>query len=79
MVFIVCFRIDLTIVAEGVIGSFPAQTTIQINLEDVNDNPPRFPLVDFDATVKEHAPIGTSVARVEADDADSTETFRRVS
>ncbi|XP_071824162.1 neural-cadherin-like isoform X3 [Apostichopus japonicus] len=71
-------EIDLTIVAEGVVGSFPAQANVKIILLDVNDNPPRFPLVDFDATVQEHSVIGTSVATVVAEDADSTPQFREM-
>lgn len=71
-------EIELEILAEGVVGSLPGFTTVNIILEDVNDNPPRFPLVNFDATVKENAPAGTSVALVVADDGDTSEEFKRM-
>lgn len=53
-------------------GSSPQTgfTVVRINILDVNDSPPQFPKVEFDASVKEDALIGQEVTLVTATDAD---------
>ncbi|MFT7804338.1 cadherin EGF LAG seven-pass G-type receptor 2 [Arapaima gigas] len=43
---------------------------IQVNVLDVNDNPPVFDKDDFDIFVEENSPVGLAVARVTASDPD---------
>ncbi|XP_068122905.1 protocadherin Fat 3 isoform X5 [Hyperolius riggenbachi] len=54
-------------------GSPPlcAVTTVNINLTDVNDNPPAFSQEVYSAVISEDASIGDSVIRVFAEDMDS--------
>ncbi|XP_043982216.1 protocadherin gamma-A5-like isoform X7 [Gambusia affinis] len=44
---------------------------IEINILDVNDNPPKFSQLVYKAVVMENAPIGTYITTVNASDADS--------
>ncbi|XP_054890895.1 protocadherin beta-10-like [Poeciliopsis prolifica] len=44
---------------------------IEINVLDVNDNPPKFSQLVYKAVVVENAPIGTYITTVNASDADS--------
>ncbi|XP_069487651.1 protocadherin Fat 1 isoform X1 [Ambystoma mexicanum] len=48
-----------------------AELFVDVILEDVNDNPPRFLTTSYTATLSEASVIGTSVAQVKATDADS--------
>ncbi|XP_062909211.1 protocadherin Fat 1 [Mobula hypostoma] len=55
---------------DSVTGSY-AEAVIEIEVEDVNDNPPVFVEMVYSATLSEASAIGTSVVRVSATDADS--------
>lgn len=48
-----------------------ATTTVQINVEDVNDYPPTFEQPAYETTVRESASIGSAVLTVRAKDADA--------
>ncbi|XP_036377797.1 cadherin-7 [Megalops cyprinoides] len=54
----------------GLTGGYSATTTVTISLSDVNDNGPTFQHNRFTFVVAESAPIGTTVGRIMADDAD---------
>lgn len=55
---------------DSVTGSY-AEAIIEIEVEDVNDNPPIFTEKVYSATISEISATGTSVVRVSATDADS--------
>lgn len=46
--------------------------TVFINIEDTNDNAPVFKQADYEVTISEGTPLGTSIKKFEATDADST-------
>ena len=50
---------------------FSATTTVQINVEDLNDFPPTFEQNVYETTIKESASIGSAVLTVRATDQDS--------
>ncbi|XP_030383915.1 protein dachsous [Scaptodrosophila lebanonensis] len=50
--------------------SYQGHCNISVFVEDQNDNDPRFELPKYVASVPENAPIGTSVVRIKASDAD---------
>jgi len=50
---------------------FSATTTVQINVEDLNDFPPTFEQNIYETTIKESASIGSAVLTVRATDQDS--------
>uniref|UniRef100_T1J876 Cadherin domain-containing protein n=1 Tax=Strigamia maritima TaxID=126957 RepID=T1J876_STRMM len=53
-------------------GGFSTSVELTIKVTDVNDNPPKFELPDYQAhNVDEDIPIGTSILKVRATDADS--------
>uniref|UniRef100_A0A8C6SSU3 Cadherin domain-containing protein n=1 Tax=Neogobius melanostomus TaxID=47308 RepID=A0A8C6SSU3_9GOBI len=54
----------------GQLGGLASTTTVNISLSDVNDNPPRFAKSIFHLRVPETAPVGSSVGRIRAHDAD---------
>lgn len=57
-------------------GGMPARsntTQLLVNIKDVNDNPPRFYTTLFQEAVSENVPIGYSIVRVQAYDADEGE------
>lgn len=59
---------------DGLNGRQPlrsATTTVQINVEDVNDFPPTFEQPGYDTAIKESASIGTAVLTVRAKDPDA--------
>lgn len=51
-------------------SSYQGMCNISIIVEDQNDNDPRFELTKYAASIGEDAPMGTSVLRVKANDAD---------
>ncbi len=53
-----------------------ATTTLQISVKDVNDNVPTFESSNYNATVRESLPIGSSIVTVRASDADADENGR---
>ena len=57
--------------------SLAATTTINIQVEDVNDNIPAFTEV-VRGSVLENEPVGTAVMQVRAIDADGTEAHNQV-
>ncbi|XP_076868720.1 cadherin-7 [Brachyhypopomus gauderio] len=54
----------------GFTGSYSATTTVTITLTDVNDNGPMFQHNLYTFSIAESAPLGTTVGRVMAEDAD---------
>ncbi|XP_067127599.1 LOW QUALITY PROTEIN: protein dachsous-like [Centruroides vittatus] len=68
-----------SIVIEAYDGGMPplkGSMTVNITIQDVNDNQPIFNQSRYFATVAENATVGTSVLRVFATDTDSTENGR---
>lgn len=51
-------------------GNYSTQAKLEVLLNDVNDNPPIFSKTEYQATIQENAPVGTSVVIVEAVDID---------
>ncbi|XP_072051982.1 LOW QUALITY PROTEIN: neural-cadherin-like [Amphiura filiformis] len=70
---------ELTLQAESS-GSFTLSNfiTLRVNLEDVNDNRPKFTKSVYQTAVPEERPAGTTVIRVEAIDRDVSPAFNRV-
>ncbi|XP_053343507.1 cadherin-7 [Clarias gariepinus] len=54
----------------GFTGAYSATTTVTITLTDVNDNGPTFQHNMYTFAIMESAPVGTTVGRVMAEDAD---------
>nr|XP_006634610.1 PREDICTED: cadherin-20 [Lepisosteus oculatus] len=54
----------------GQLGGLAGTTTVNVTLEDVNDNPPRFAQKLYQMSVPESAPVGSIVGRVQAKDLD---------
>ncbi|KAE8598271.1 hypothetical protein XENTR_v10016780 [Xenopus tropicalis] len=54
----------------GQMGGLTGTTSVTVTLTDVNDNPPRFPRRSDQYYVPESLPIGSTVAKIKADDAD---------
>ena len=55
----------------GDVVQLSATTIVRISVEDVNDNPPVFERSSVNSTIPEHSPVGTTVTRLVASDADS--------
>ncbi|MBN3279871.1 FAT2 protein, partial [Polyodon spathula] len=55
---------------DAVMGTF-SEATVEIEVEDINDNPPLFQKMVYTAEIFEGSPIGTSVLQVHASDKDS--------
>ena len=54
------------------LGGFSTSVELTIRVSDVNDNAPKFELPDYQAhNIDEDIPIGTSILKVKASDADS--------
>ncbi|EEZ97721.1 cadherin-86C [Tribolium castaneum] len=51
-------------------GNFTAQAKLEVLLNDVNDNVPEFSQEEYQGTIQENAPFGTTLLRVEASDSD---------
>lgn len=61
----------LTLTArDGGVPSLSDTTDVEITVQDVNDNPPVFSTLSYQASVPEDALVGTSVAQVQASDVD---------
>ncbi|KAG9479109.1 hypothetical protein GDO78_012655 [Eleutherodactylus coqui] len=54
----------------GLMGGLSGTTSVTVTLTDVNDNPPRFPRKSEQYYVPESLPLGSTVARIKAADAD---------
>uniref|UniRef100_A0A8C5R392 Cadherin 7 n=1 Tax=Leptobrachium leishanense TaxID=445787 RepID=A0A8C5R392_9ANUR len=54
----------------GQMGGLSGTTSVTVTLTDVNDNPPRFPRRSDQYYVPESLPVGSSVAKIKAVDAD---------
>ncbi|KAM4026575.1 cadherin-7 isoform 1-T2 [Anomaloglossus baeobatrachus] len=54
----------------GLMGGLSGTTSVTVTLTDVNDNPPRFPRKSEQYYVPESLPVGSTVARIKAADAD---------
>ncbi|XP_064410397.1 cadherin-9 isoform X2 [Latimeria chalumnae] len=54
----------------GQLGGLSGTTTVNITLTDVNDNPPQFTQSMYQVSTLESAPIGFSLGRIKATDAD---------
>ncbi|OCT76600.1 cadherin-7 [Xenopus laevis] len=55
----------------GQMGGLTGTTSVTVTLTDVNDNPPRFPRRSDQYYVPESLPVGSTVAKIKADDADT--------
>ncbi|XP_072119468.1 protocadherin Fat 3a isoform X1 [Mobula birostris] len=67
-----CKNYYLTVEArDGGSPSLSTVTTVNVNVTDVNDNPPEFSRDIYNSVISEDAPIGDSVALVLAEDWDS--------
>ncbi|KAG8184279.1 hypothetical protein JTE90_004606 [Oedothorax gibbosus] len=65
-------KYSLPITATEDSGGFSTSVELTIDVTDVNDNPPRFEVPDYQAYgVPEDVPIGTSILQVSATDSDS--------
>ncbi|XP_056645229.1 protein dachsous-like [Diorhabda sublineata] len=65
-----------TLIIEALDGGTPplrGEMTVNITIQDVNDNPPVFNQSRYFASIQENATIGTSVLKVTATDADADE------
>ena len=58
------------------LGGKSGFTTLKINIADVNDNPPVFDLAEYKANIHANLSVGSTVARVKAQDADSGKNSR---
>nr|XP_033960130.1 cadherin-18-like [Pseudochaenichthys georgianus] len=54
----------------GSVGGLSGSTTVNVNLTDVNDNPPKFLQRSYQLYVPELAPVGKAVGRIRASDQD---------
>ncbi|XP_078524656.1 cadherin-8 [Lissotriton helveticus] len=54
----------------GHMGGLSGTTTVTVTLTDVNDNPPKFAMSQYQFTVPEDVALGGSVGRVKANDRD---------
>ncbi|XP_018426601.1 PREDICTED: cadherin-7 [Nanorana parkeri] len=54
----------------GLMGGLSGTTSVTVTLTDVNDNPPRFPRKSDQYSVPESLPVGSTVAKIKAADAD---------
>ncbi|XP_068093215.1 cadherin-7 isoform X2 [Hyperolius riggenbachi] len=54
----------------GLMGGLSGTTSVTVTLTDVNDNPPRFPRKSDQYYVPESLPVGSTVAKIKAADAD---------
>ncbi|XP_069074900.1 cadherin-10-like isoform X1 [Pleurodeles waltl] len=54
----------------GQMGGLSGTTTVNITLTDVNDNPPRFLQNTYHFSIPESSPVGTTIGRIKAADAD---------
>uniref|UniRef100_UPI0037E73B85 cadherin-18-like n=1 Tax=Semicossyphus pulcher TaxID=241346 RepID=UPI0037E73B85 len=54
----------------GSVGGLSGSTTVNINLTDVNDNPPKFTQKSYQLYVPELAAVGKAVGRIRANDED---------
>ncbi|XP_056625233.1 protocadherin alpha-2-like isoform X3 [Triplophysa dalaica] len=64
-------RLDFTVIA--IDGGSPARTgtiLIEVNVLDINDNAPVFSKSLYKVSVSEHAPIGTTITRLQSRDLD---------
>ncbi|XP_029458167.1 protocadherin Fat 3 isoform X3 [Rhinatrema bivittatum] len=61
----------LTVRASDALTGARAEVTVDLNVNDVNDNPPVFDHSSYNATLSEASLIGTPVLQVIANDADS--------
>ncbi|OCT74584.1 cadherin-7 [Xenopus laevis] len=55
----------------GQMGGLTGTTSVTVTLTDVNDNPPRFHRRSDQYYVPESLPVGSTVAKIKADDADT--------
>jgi cadherin 23 len=52
------------------------EATLEVVIDDVNDNDPIFDASEYRGSVLENSPVGTAVLKVNADDADKNKTVR---
>ncbi|CAD5218600.1 unnamed protein product [Bursaphelenchus okinawaensis] len=63
------YSLTITVTDNGV-PAMSAATILEVFVEDVNDNAPRFLLTEYHARIKEDMPVGTSFLQVQALDPD---------
>lgn len=64
------YHLQITAQDRGSPITYQGTCNITVIVEDQNDNDPRFELSKYVATIPEDTPIGTSVLKVKATDAD---------
>jgi protocadherin-16/23 len=64
------YFLQITAQDRGTPVTYQGQCNISINVEDENDNDPRFEMAKYIGSIPEDTPIGTSVLTVKAIDAD---------
>ncbi|KAI8490002.1 hypothetical protein Bbelb_323630 [Branchiostoma belcheri] len=68
----------IAVATESGVASRKAYATVTVRVLDVNDNAPEFDREDYDADVSEDAPVGHTIVRPSASDADVGENARIV-
>ena len=72
-------RVKLFVAVEDIAAELSPQVTeatLEIFIEDVNDNDPVFDSVAYRGSVLENAPVGTVILKVTADDVDKNKTVK---
>ncbi len=72
-------RVKLFVAVEDIAAELSPQVTeatLEIFIDDVNDNDPVFDSVAYRGSVLENAPVGTVILKVTAEDADKNKTVK---
>ncbi|KAM4697236.1 protocadherin-16 [Discoglossus pictus] len=69
-------RSSYTLSVQASDGKHWTRADLRLNLQDINDNAPKFTYNLYQATVMEHIPVGTSLITVTATDRDSGDNGR---
>ena len=66
-------KYDLVVRATDSVSGVYAEVPVRINVEDANDSPPEFSLNEYNISISEATPFGTTLLTVIAHDQDSGE------
>jgi len=66
-------KYDLVVRATDSVSGVYAEVPVRINVEDANDSPPEFTLNEYNISISEATPFGTTLLTVIAHDQDSGE------